>query len=237
VPTIGYGRPFLSTLRQQQRRHQLRLQPLRHGKMPVPGLYEDFHALSQEPRPLGGQAGCYRTRPGRTHLPTGHRSGIARASPAGSRSAVTRSAVTPYARCVKKGTARREPTPGAPSCAPRRPNREGRDLRAPLAVLVAVAGGLAKAVSRKLRQGLGLAFGPRERATLALCWWDVPQDYPNKPVVTDGLPLYPDFFSAQQHRASVKGSGQTSIAQGVSTPSGVSATPRGHPVWCAVPGG
>ena len=33
------------------------------------------------------------------------------------------------------------------------------------------------AASRKVGQVLGFAFGRRDRATLALCWSDVPADY------------------------------------------------------------
>jgi hypothetical protein len=33
---------------------------------------------------------------------------------------------------------------------------------------------------------LVFAFGRRDRDTLALCWADVPEDYRDKPVVTDG---------------------------------------------------
>ncbi len=49
------------------------------------------------------------------------------------------------------------------------------------------------AVSRKVRQVLGFAFGQRDRATLALCWSDVPADYQHKPVVTDGYQTYTSF--------------------------------------------
>ena len=72
------------------------------------------------------------------------------------------------------------------------------------------------AVSRKVRQVLGLAFGQRDRATLELCWSDVPQDYQDKPVVTDGYSTYTSFFPPEQHRAIDKASGQigeTSIVE------------------------
>ena len=49
------------------------------------------------------------------------------------------------------------------------------------------------AVSRKLRQVLGFALGYRDKETLALCWSDVPQDYQDKPVVTDGYQTYTGF--------------------------------------------
>ncbi len=84
------------------------------------------------------------------------------------------------------------------------------------------------AASRQVRQVLGFAFGPRDRATLALCWSDVPQDYQHKPVVTDpategrlsGYQTYTGFFPAEQHRAIDKGAGQigqTSVVESLNT--------------------
>ena len=76
------------------------------------------------------------------------------------------------------------------------------------------------AVSRKVRQVLGFAFGQRDRATLVLCWSDVPADYQHKPVVTDGYQTYTSFFPSEQHRAIDKASGQigeTSIVESLNT--------------------
>ena len=76
------------------------------------------------------------------------------------------------------------------------------------------------AVSRKIRQVLGFAFGQRDRDTLVLCWSDVPADYRHKPVVTDGYPTYQSFFPPEQHRAINKGEGQigeTSIVESLNT--------------------
>ena len=79
------------------------------------------------------------------------------------------------------------------------------------------------AASRKVGQVLGFAFGQRNRDTLALCWSDVPADYKDKPVVTDGYSVYPGFFAPDQHRAidkSNKGSGamgETSIVESLNT--------------------
>ena len=73
------------------------------------------------------------------------------------------------------------------------------------------------AVSRKTRQVLGFAFGQRDQDTLSLCWEDVPKDYRDKPVLTDGLETYPSFFPEGQHRAVVKGSGETSIVESLNT--------------------
>jgi len=73
------------------------------------------------------------------------------------------------------------------------------------------------AASRLTHQVLGFAFGQRDQDTLALCWSDVPQDYPDKPVVTDGLETYACFFPEAQHRAVLKGSGETSIVESLNT--------------------
>jgi len=73
------------------------------------------------------------------------------------------------------------------------------------------------AASRQTLQVLGFAFGPRDYETLALCWSDVPPDYKDKPVATDGLETYRSFFSETQHRAYEKGSGETSIIESLNT--------------------
>ncbi len=73
------------------------------------------------------------------------------------------------------------------------------------------------AASRQTHQVLGFAFGQRDLDTLALCWSDVPLDYQDKPVLTDGLETYRCFFSEKQHRACEKGSGETSIIESLNT--------------------
>jgi IS1 family transposase len=76
------------------------------------------------------------------------------------------------------------------------------------------------AASRQVRQVLGFAFGQRDRATLSLCWSDVPTDYQDKPVVTDGYQTYTSFFRPEQHRAIDKADGQigeTSVVESLNT--------------------
>ena len=77
------------------------------------------------------------------------------------------------------------------------------------------------AISRKTGQVLGFAIGQRDAATLALCWSDVPPDYRDKPVKTDGYATYAGFFESRgragQHTACAKGSGKTSKAEGLNT--------------------
>jgi IS1 family transposase len=62
--------------------------------------------------------------------------------------------------------------------------------------------------SRKVGQVLGFALGRRDRDTLGLCWSDMPADYKDKPVVTDGYAAYQGFFVPDQHRAIDKGDGE-----------------------------
>lgn len=76
------------------------------------------------------------------------------------------------------------------------------------------------AASRKVGQVLGFAFGQRDRATLALCWSDVPADYQDKPIVTDGYGTYTSFFASDQHRSIDKGGGEigeTSVVESLNT--------------------
>ena len=76
------------------------------------------------------------------------------------------------------------------------------------------------AASRRVRQVLGFAFGQRDRDTLELCWSDVPDEYQDKPVVTDGYPTYASFFGPEQHRAIDKGDdqiGETSLVESLNT--------------------
>ncbi len=79
------------------------------------------------------------------------------------------------------------------------------------------------AASRKVGQVLGFAFGRRDGEALALCWSDVPADYQDKPVVTDGYATYTGFFAPNEHRAINKGNkgsgviGETSLVESLNT--------------------
>ena len=80
------------------------------------------------------------------------------------------------------------------------------------------------AVSRKVGQVLGFAFGRRDRDTLALCWSDVPADYKDKPIITDGYAAYTGFFDPDQPRAIDNGIdngageiGETSLVESLNT--------------------
>ena len=73
------------------------------------------------------------------------------------------------------------------------------------------------AISRQTGQVLGFALGQRDRASLALCWSDVPEDYQDLPVFTDGYGAYAGFFPPWQHHPSEKGSGGTSRAESLNT--------------------
>jgi IS1 family transposase len=73
------------------------------------------------------------------------------------------------------------------------------------------------AVSRLTRQVLGFVLGDHTDPMLALAWSDVPQDYRDKPVFSDHWGAYARFFPASQHQACGKGSGLTSIVEGLNT--------------------
>jgi IS1 family transposase len=70
------------------------------------------------------------------------------------------------------------------------------------------------AISRKVRQVLGFVLGNRSDAMLPCLWSDVPIDYRDKPVATDGWSAYSRFFPASQHQVVGKGSGLTSQVEG-----------------------
>jgi len=70
------------------------------------------------------------------------------------------------------------------------------------------------ALSRKVHQVLGFVVGNRSDAMLPVLWTDVPQDYRDKPVATDGWSAYARFFPAHQHQVVEKGSGLTSQVEG-----------------------
>lgn len=73
------------------------------------------------------------------------------------------------------------------------------------------------AVSRLTRQVLGFVFGDRTDAMLALAWSDLAPEYRDKPVYTDHWGAYERFFPAAQHQACDKGSGMSSIVEGLNT--------------------
>jgi len=87
----------------------------------------------------------------------------------------------------------------------------------------------------RTRQVLGLARGDRSDATLSRAWAQVPPEYRGKPVYTDHRGAYGRLLPEGQHRPCDKGSGLTSIAEGLNTEwrqrqSGLACRPCGvHP--------
>lgn len=73
------------------------------------------------------------------------------------------------------------------------------------------------AVSRKTRQVLSVALGDHTDRLLTWLWASLPTDYRDKPVYTDHWGAYSRFFCASQHQACDKGSGLTSIVEGLNT--------------------
>jgi IS1 family transposase len=73
------------------------------------------------------------------------------------------------------------------------------------------------AVSRKVRQVVGFVIGERTDPMLRLVWSDVPADYRDKPVYSDYLGAYARFFPEAPHHPCEKGSGLTSLVEGLNT--------------------
>ena len=72
-------------------------------------------------------------------------------------------------------------------------------------------------VSRQVGQVLGFMFGDRTDLMLKDAWSDVPADWQERSVFTDGWGAYARFFPSGQHTVCEKGSGGTSHAEGWNT--------------------
>ncbi len=71
------------------------------------------------------------------------------------------------------------------------------------------------AVSRLTRQVLAFFVGDRSRKRPRTRWRRVPPAYRRKRIDTDADEVYAAFFRPWQHRPSPKGSGRTSVAEGL----------------------
>jgi IS1 family transposase len=71
------------------------------------------------------------------------------------------------------------------------------------------------AVCRLSRQVIAYFLGDRSFTSLQELWWRVPRAYRKKLIYTDGYGVYAQFFWPWQHRPSQKGSGRTSVAEGL----------------------
>jgi insertion element IS1 protein InsB len=71
------------------------------------------------------------------------------------------------------------------------------------------------AVSRLTRQVLAFVVGDRSRQRLRRLWSRVPPAYRRQLVYTDEYEVYASFFRPWQPRPSPKGSGRTSVAEGL----------------------
>ena len=75
-----------------------------------------------------------------------------------------------------------------------------------------------RAVSRRTRLILAFCFDVRSDAALSrLLEEEVPPDWRDSPVCTDGLGAYARLLPADRHDACDKGSGKTSIVEGLNT--------------------
>ena len=70
-------------------------------------------------------------------------------------------------------------------------------------------------VSRLTHQVVAWCVGDRSEKTLQKMWWQVPPAYRRKLVYTDFYEAYASFFRAWQHRPCEKGSGKTSVIEGL----------------------
>ena len=70
-------------------------------------------------------------------------------------------------------------------------------------------------VSRLTHQVLAWRVGDRSEQTLQKMWFEVPPTYRRKLVYTDFYEAYAKWFAPWQHRPSSKGSGRTSIIEGL----------------------
>ncbi|CAN5787984.1 hypothetical protein BH23GEM7_BH23GEM7_39450 [soil metagenome] len=71
------------------------------------------------------------------------------------------------------------------------------------------------AVSRLTRQVLAVFLGDRSIRSLRTLWSRVPPAYRRKLVYTDEYEVYAKLLRPWQHRPSAKGSGRTSVAEGL----------------------
>ena len=70
-------------------------------------------------------------------------------------------------------------------------------------------------VSRFTHQVLAWKVGDRSEKTLQKLWFEVPAAYRRKLVYTDFYEAYAKFFRSWQHRPCDKGSGKTSVIEGL----------------------
>lgn len=70
-------------------------------------------------------------------------------------------------------------------------------------------------ISRLTHQVVAWRVGDRSEKTLQKMWWQVPPAYRRKLVYTDFYEAYTSFFRAWQHRPCEKGSGKTSVIEGL----------------------
>ncbi len=71
------------------------------------------------------------------------------------------------------------------------------------------------AVSRLTRQVIGWCVGDRSTQTLIRLWYSLPVGYRRKLVYSDFYEAYARWFAPWQHRPCGKGSGKTSIVEGL----------------------
>ena len=71
------------------------------------------------------------------------------------------------------------------------------------------------AISRLTRQVIGFWIGDRSTKSLQCLWFSLPSDYRRKLVYSDFYDAYAKWLASWQHRPSDKGSGKTSVVEGL----------------------
>lgn len=71
------------------------------------------------------------------------------------------------------------------------------------------------AISRLSRQVIGFYLGDRSTQSLIRLWFSLPADYRRKLVYSDFYEAYAKWFAFWQHRPCDKGSGKTSVVEGL----------------------
>jgi len=71
------------------------------------------------------------------------------------------------------------------------------------------------AISRLTRQVIGFLIGDRSTQSLIRLWFGLPAPYRRKLVYSDFYQAYAEWFASWQHRPCDKGSGKTSVVEGM----------------------
>lgn len=200
----SYAYSELPSLPSTRSYRQIRQEPFRFRSLLVQSLQEDLCAQPAEPGDVRAERSANPSHASGAYLSTRHRPGAPRRTPDHSG----------------------DPKKGAQLIEARLHNKQLARLPAPtddviemdeLCLRQTPAFWVWIAVSRRTRQVLGLAIGDHTDDLLAAVWSVVPPDYRDKPIYTDHWGAYAPFFPSEQQTSCDKGSGLTSIVEGLNT--------------------